>query len=69
MTWNGWDTAKIHSHIIGGNGGGWVKVGIKANSAKPIELKLDWAGLSLAKPHQQQQQQHHHHQQQQQQPQ
>ena len=33
---------------LGGWWGGWVKVGIKANSAQPTEFKLDWAWLSLA---------------------
>ena len=33
---------------VGGRGGGGVKVEIKAISAQPTELELDWAGLSLA---------------------
>ena len=33
---------------LGGVGRGGVKVEIKANSAQPTVLKLDWAGQSLA---------------------
>ena len=34
---------------VWGGGAGGVKVEIKATSAQPTELELDWAGLSLAK--------------------
>ena len=38
-----WDGYKLEGVGVGGQ----VKVGIKANSAQPTELKLDGAGLSL----------------------
>ena len=36
------------SFLVLSLGGGQVKVEIRANSAQPTELELDWAGLSLA---------------------
>ena len=40
---------EIASSVLSLGVGGWVKIGSKANSAQPTELKLDLAGLSLAK--------------------